>query len=100
MDYTNVFSGLPDANIPNNPFVSGMNQSIRQESMMPFLRNANIQSDLTTQKQGAEVGEFMSPQAVQMRQAQRTKDTTSANTETMMIPLRAGEEQSEQQATG
>src|SRR3990167_4819655 len=31
MEYTNPFAGLPETNLPNNPFWSGVNQGQRQQ---------------------------------------------------------------------
>jgi len=91
MDYTNAFAGLPDANLPNNPFYSGINQSRREQTMLPFLRNANIQSDVETSTAQQKQMEFMSPEAQAMRKAKINEGTVEANTNASQIPLLAAE---------
>lgn len=87
MDYNNVFAGLPDANIPGDGFWSGVNQSIRQESMNPFLSNANQQSNLETQKAQQTQQEFMSPSAMQMRESQRQAELATSQQTALTAPV-------------
>ena len=66
-DYMNPAAGLPDANIPNNPFWSGVNESVRERTMAPFLGMQQEREGLELQKQRQTNQEFMSPDAQRAR---------------------------------
>lgn len=92
MDYTNETAGLPPTDIPMGGFLNGMNTSIRQETMLPFLRNNNIQSDVATQQAQQKQMEFMSPAAQEMRRQAIAQETQKSATEAQNLPLRAQQE--------
>jgi hypothetical protein len=86
-NYTNFAAGLPDANIPNNPFWSGVNQSVREQNMLPFMRNANVQSDLDVQTAQQAFQDAMSPEQRALRAATIGMQTTQANERAKTLPL-------------
>src|ERR1035437_2493363 len=92
MDYTNETAGLPPTDIPWGGFLNGVNTSIRQETMLPFLRNANIQSDVKTSKDQQKQMEFMSPAAQEMRKQAIAAETQKSSVEAQNLPLRAAQE--------
>lgn len=86
--YENPLAGMPDANIPSNPFWSGVNQNRREQMAQPFYDQAVQGGNLDLQKHQVEVGEFMSPQAVQMRESARAAELAKSKAETELIPGR------------
>lgn len=87
MEYENPARGLPDANIPNNPFWSGVNQSSREQNMLPFLRNANVQSDVETQTAQQKWADMMSPEQRALRAAEINKGTVQNTQEAQTLPF-------------
>jgi hypothetical protein len=67
MEYTNPFVGLPEANVPGNPFLSRWNQIDRQQTMQPFVDMAKQRSQLDLQNEQIKSQEFASPQAREAR---------------------------------
>lgn len=74
-DYINPAAGLPETNIPNNPFWSGVNQGQRTQMMQPFLDMAQQNQASTLQRTLMENQEFASPDAQEMRLAERGSKT-------------------------
>lgn len=85
MDYTNPMAGLPDANIPNNPFWSGVNQSQREVMAQPFMDMARQGQELELQRKATETGEYTSPWASAARRSKAEFETAEAGAKQKLL---------------
>lgn len=76
-EYMNPFAGsmLPES-VPNNPFMSRMNQLDNQEMMSPFMGMEKQRQEMALRKQGIVDNEFMSPEATAARKSDQTTHVT------------------------
>jgi hypothetical protein len=65
--------------VPNNPFWSGMMGARNQMAAQPFMEMDQQSQGLDLQKKTMETGEFMSPQAQDVRQRQRAAEGGKAD---------------------
>lgn len=68
-NYMNPAAGLPDTNIPNNPFYSGYNNALKMNMMQPFMENALQSQQLEQAKQIQSFKESMTPEAIEARKS-------------------------------